>query len=102
MYRYLYSNRVRFANSFADAGAVHGDRRARRARSRTTPATTSTAPTTPRGPAATRPNYLDQQSDDHGSAYWKSRDLIAKAQGSTMPLFMTQGFIENNTKPDGA
>jgi len=47
-------------------------------------------------------NYLDQQSDDHGSAYWKSRDLIAKAQGSTVPLFMTQGFIENNTKPDGA
>jgi predicted acyl esterase len=47
-------------------------------------------------------NYLEQQSDDHSSAYWKSRDLIARAQGSTVPLFMTQGFIENNTKPDGA
>jgi hypothetical protein len=30
------------------------------------------------------------------------RDLISKAKGKTTPLFMTQGFIENNTKPDGA
>ena len=47
-------------------------------------------------------NYLDQQTDDHDSAYWKARDLIAKAKGSKVPLFMTQGFLENNTKPDGA
>ena len=47
-------------------------------------------------------NYLDQQSDDHGSAFWKARDLIAKGRARPSPLFMTQGFIENNTKPDGA
>ena len=53
MYRYLYSNRVRFENSLADAGALHGDRFARRARSRTTRATTSTGRTTRRGRGAT-------------------------------------------------
>ena len=81
MYRYLYSNRVRFANSFADA------RRSTR-RSTRTPGSIQDDPgynvngadNTAR-PGCYAANYLDQQSDDHGSAYWKSRDLIAKARG---------------------
>ncbi len=47
-------------------------------------------------------NHHEQQDPNHDSAYWKERDLISKAKGKTTPLFMTQGFIENNTKPDGA
>ena len=47
-------------------------------------------------------NWLDQQDENHGSAYWKQRDLIAETRGKTTPLFLTQGFIEDNTKPDGA
>src|SRR4051794_13415580 len=97
MYRYLYANGVRFANSAA------------------TPALYDAIAATP-GPllddplynvgGATDPvclatNYASQQDDDHGSAYWKARDLIARAGNVTVPLFLTQGFLENNTKPDG-
>ena len=101
MYRYLYSNRVRFQNSLltpalytaidATPGSIQDD-----------PGYNVNGADNTARPGCYAANYLDQQSDDHGSAFWKSRDLIAKAQGSTVPLFMTQGFIENNTKPDGA
>ena len=30
------------------------------------------------------------------------RDLLLSAKGSKTPLFLTQGFLETNTKPDGA
>ena len=101
MYRYLYSNRVRFSNSSltpalytaieATPGSIQDD-----------PGYNVNGADNTARPGCYAANYLDQQSDDHGSAYWKARDLIAKGAGSTVPLFMTQGFIENNTKPDGA
>src|SRR3954451_1112123 len=101
LYRYLYSDRVRYENSLA------------------TPALYDLIAETP-GPLLDDPNYnknglddlarpgcpalnwLDQQSDDHASAYWKARDLIPRAAGTDVPVFLTQGFLENNTKPDGA
>ena len=47
-------------------------------------------------------NLLDQgANDDHYSTYWRTRDLIAHAEGSTVPLFLTQGLTENNTVADG-
>jgi predicted acyl esterase len=97
-YRYLFSNGERFVNSLG------------------TPALYDAIALTP-GPLLDSPaynlnglttpqcvllNYLQQQNRDHGAAYWHDRDLIAKAKGSTVPLFLTQGFIEDNTKPDGA
>jgi hypothetical protein len=101
MYRYLYSNRVRFENSLltpalytaidATPGTIQDD-----------PGYLINGADNTARPGCYAANYLDQQSDDHSAAYWQSRDLIAKAAGSTVPLFMTQGFIENNTKPDGA
>ncbi|MDN3246067.1 MULTISPECIES: CocE/NonD family hydrolase [unclassified Streptomyces] len=39
---------------------------------------------------------ISDQRDDH----WTSRDLARMAKGSDTPLFVTQGFIENNTKPE--
>ena len=45
-------------------------------------------------------NLKDTQNPDHNSVYWRARDLAAKAKRSTVPLFVTQGFIENNTKPE--
>jgi predicted acyl esterase len=101
MYRYLYSNRVRFENAFltpalytaidATPGTIQDD-----------PGYLVNGADNTARPGCYAANYLDQQSDDHSSAYWKARDLIAEARGSTVPLFMTQGFIEDNTKPDGA
>ncbi len=98
LYRYLYSDGVRFANA---AG---------------TPALYDAIAATP-GPLADDPfynagglttpdclasNYAAQQDPDHGSEYWKARNLITEAPKAKVPLFLTQGFLENNTKPDGA
>src|SRR3954466_15590112 len=100
LYRYLYSNRVRFVNSLATPllyDAIAG-----------TPGTTGdTLAYNLNGlNDTTRPgcpilNWLDQQDENHGSAYWRKRDLISLTRGRTTPLFLTQGFIEDNTKPDG-
>ena len=40
-------------------------------------------------------------NDDHYSAYWRARNLIRLAKGSTVPLFLMQGFTEINTVADG-
>jgi predicted acyl esterase len=100
LYRYLYTNRVRFTNSLATPllyDAIAG-----------TPGTTgdtlaynANALNDGQRPGCPALNWLDQQNADHDAAYWKARDLIAATKGKTTPLFLTQGFIENNTKPDG-
>lgn len=40
--------------------------------------------------------------DSPTGIYWAERDLGPTAAGRTTPLFLTQGFLETNTKPDGA
>ncbi|MGW7517762.1 CocE/NonD family hydrolase [Streptomyces sp. NPDC054796] len=37
---------------------------------------------------------------DQRDPHWTSRDLARMAKGSDTPLFVTQGFIEPNTKPE--
>ena len=44
----------------------------------------------------------DQQDDNPDSAFWQARELINKSHGATTPLFLTQGYLEDNTKQDGA
>lgn len=101
MSRYLYSNGVRYPNSVG------------------TPALYGVIASTP-GPLLGKPDYsvaslndlqrpgcpvlnvLDQQNEDTSSAYWRERNFIEKTRGSKVPVFLTQGFLENNTKPDGA
>jgi predicted acyl esterase len=98
-YRYLYMDGVRFANSvgtpaaFTATDATPGD------------PTTDSAEyvlngTGPNGPCYAA-NIGQQQLDDPTHAFWKARDLIGALQGATTPLFLTQGFLEANTKPDG-
>jgi len=45
-------------------------------------------------------NLTNNNNPDPDSAYWRARNLAAKAKGTNTPLFITQGFIENNTKPE--
>ena len=45
-------------------------------------------------------NLTNNDNPDLGSAYWRARNLAARARGTSTPLFITQGFIENNTKPE--
>jgi hypothetical protein len=46
-------------------------------------------------------NFADQQDPEQESDYWRARDLIAATKGKSTPLLLTQGFLEDNTKPDG-
>jgi hypothetical protein len=39
--------------------------------------------------------------NEHG-VYWDERDLLPTSAGKTTPVFLTQGFLETNTKADGA
>ncbi|HYH59924.1 MAG TPA: CocE/NonD family hydrolase [Thermoleophilaceae bacterium] len=100
MYRYLYAEGIRYHNSLAtpalyDAIAA-------------TPGSVADEPeyfigsvdSTGR-PGCEALNWADQQDPNHQSPYWLARDLIAKAKDGRTPLFLTQGFLENNTKPDG-
>ncbi|MFE9249086.1 CocE/NonD family hydrolase [Streptomyces sp. NPDC007088] len=54
---------------------------------------------------ASHPECLTQNSagyriPDQRDKHWTSRDLAKLAKGTDTPLFVTQGFIENNTKPE--
>ena len=46
-------------------------------------------------------NYGLQQSDEEDSMFWAERNLLEMTRSNT-PLFLTQGFLETNTKQDGA
>ncbi|WBB63092.1 CocE/NonD family hydrolase [Streptomyces sp. WMMC500] len=45
-------------------------------------------------------NSAGYRISDQRSEHWKARDLARQARGSDTPLFVTQGFIEPNTKPE--
>jgi predicted acyl esterase len=42
------------------------------------------------------------QTDTEDSVYWAERNLLPKTKDSTVPLFLTQGFLETNTIQDAA
>ncbi|MFE7712256.1 CocE/NonD family hydrolase [Streptomyces sp. NPDC057486] len=45
-------------------------------------------------------NLTNTQSPDPKSPFWRARDFASRAAGSQTPLFVTSGFIEDNTKPE--
>ena len=101
LYRYLYARGVRYQNSLltpalydliADTPGAAGD----------TPEYNQNSLDDLARPGCPALNWLDQQDSNHDAPYWRARNLIDEAEGSTVPLFMTQGFLEDNTKPDGA
>ena len=101
LYRYLYMNRVRFENSVATPALYDAIAGTPGTASDTLAYNTDALNDTAR-PGCPVFNHADQQDENHGSAYWRARNLIPGAKHGHTPLFMTQGFIENNTKPDGA
>ncbi len=97
-YRYLYNNGVRFVNSVttnalfqvidAKPGALNDD-----AEYHVTGAPQA---------YCYGLNIGLQQQDSEDVAFWAGRDLVRQAAGSDIPLFLTQGFLETNTKVDAA
>lgn len=97
-YRYLYSDGVRFSNSVGTPLIFQAY-----------DAQPGSLASTPQYQVNGAPqawcygtNFAMQQQDDPGAAFWRERDLLAKTVGRKTPLFLTQGFLETNTKPDGA
>jgi uncharacterized protein len=101
LYRYLYSNRVRYVNSLATPG-LYDAIAASPGTAGDTLAYNEASVTDTARPGCPALNYSDQQDPNHDSAYWKVRNLISSAKGKKTPFFLTQGLLENNTKPDGS
>ncbi|MGH2755526.1 MAG: CocE/NonD family hydrolase, partial [Actinomycetota bacterium] len=48
-------------------------------------------------------NIAGQNADwSESGPYWTERNLLPTAKGKDTPVFLTQGFLETNTKSDGA
>jgi predicted acyl esterase len=101
LYRYLYGDGIRRLNSVATPGlydlidltpgSIQDD-----------PAYNGNELDDTQRPGCPVLNLADQAgNDDHYSAFWRERNLIPGAKGSTVPLFLTQGLTENNTVADG-
>ncbi|MFG2589376.1 CocE/NonD family hydrolase [Streptomyces sp. NPDC048438] len=99
MYQYIYSNGVPRPNVTGTASAYNSI------------ATLAQLPDDdPRYLANSRyeqshPECLTQNTAgyriaDQDDPFWTARDLAKAAKGTDTPLFVTQGFIENNTKPE--
>ncbi|GAB37760.1 MULTISPECIES: CocE/NonD family hydrolase [Gordonia] len=101
-YRYLYQNGVRYLNSLymgiwydqiASASGVPFGDDARYMKSSLYEL---------QHPECLSRNASAQMADsDHNSSYWRERGFAEAAHDSPVPLFLTQGLIENNTWPDG-
>jgi uncharacterized protein len=97
-YRYLYGDGMRRLNSVATPALYDGIA--------ATPGPITDDPnynqSSLNNPVCLAQNWAAQANDDnHDSAFWKLRNLIPGAAGSTVPLFLTQGLTENNTVADG-
>jgi pimeloyl-ACP methyl ester carboxylesterase len=97
-YRYLYTNGVRQPNHLGTPALFQAE---------------DALPSDPTGPPeyfvnglpqfwCYAPNIALQQQDDENAAYWKERNLLPAVKGKRTPVFLTQGFLETNTKPDAA
>jgi hypothetical protein len=97
-YRYLYMNGVRFGNSittpliFQGLDAQPGD------------STRSLDYQVNGAPQAWcyGVNFALQQQDEESVPFWRTRDILPATKGKDTPVFLTQGFLENNTRQDAA
>jgi uncharacterized protein len=99
MYNYLFSNKVprpnvvgtpAAYNSIATMPSMADD--SDRYKANATYETTH--------PECLSDNFANNNEPDPQAPYWKARDLATDARGTDTPLFVTQGFIEPNTKPE--
>jgi len=99
MYNYLFSNGVRRPN-YLGTPQAYNSIAGIQGMADDSPKYKSNAAYEVAHPECLANNLTDTQNPDPSSAYWRARNLAAQAKGSTVPLFVTQGFIEPNTKPE--
>jgi predicted acyl esterase len=101
LYRYLYGDGIRRLNSLATP-ALYDLIDLTPGSIQDAPAYNANGVNDLQRPGCPVLNLADQGgNDDHYSDYWRRRNLIPGAAGSTVPLFLTQGLTENNTVADG-
>ena len=101
LYRYEYGDGIRRLNSVATP-ALYGAIDGTPGPLGDDPAYNVNGANDSERPGCKAANWADQAgNEDHSSPYWKARNLIPKAKGSRVPLFLTQGLTENNTVSDG-
>ncbi len=98
-YKYEYMNGVRMSTSAAEGPLFDAINVVPGSLNDSAQYQTNSAPTTP---WCYGTNAGLQQQDDPESGFWKVRDLIPDVKGVKTPTLLTQGFLEDNTKPDGA
>ncbi|GAB17297.1 putative hydrolase [Gordonia effusa NBRC 100432] len=52
-------------------------------------------------PSCLTGGLLAQLNSRKSDAYWRARNLLPRLRGSAVPLFLSQGFIDQNTSADG-
>ena len=97
-YSYLYNRGVRFANSVGTPVVFQANDLFPGSLADSPEYQLTGAPLTP----CHALNVLQQQDDVEESAFWAERDLVPTSRGSRLPVLLTQGFLETNTKPDRA
>lgn len=45
-----------------------------------------------------RPYLAETANHDGSTPFWRDRDLVEKVRGSTVPVFLGQGFVDYNTR----
>jgi predicted acyl esterase len=99
-YQYLYTNKVRFLNSVATP-ALYDAIAETPGQATDDPGYNVNSVDTLPHPACSVSYWAQEAADsNHESNFWKARNLVAEAKGHSIPLFLTQGFLENNTKPE--
>lgn len=97
-YSYLYNRGVRFANSVGTPVVFQANDLFPGSLADSPEYHLTGAPLTP----CHALNIAQQQDDVEESAFWAERDLVPTSRGSRLPVLLTQGFLETNTKPDRA
>ncbi len=97
-YSYLYNRGVRFANSVGTPVVFQANDLFPGSLADSPDYQLTGAPLTP----CHALNILQQQDDVEESPFWAERDLVPTSRGSRLPVLLTQGFLETNTKPDRA
>ncbi|HVE98687.1 MAG TPA: CocE/NonD family hydrolase, partial [Mycobacteriales bacterium] len=46
-------------------------------------------------------HFAEHYRDDPNSRFWRVRDFVVRAKGSTVPVFMTTGYVDANTNIGG-
>jgi uncharacterized protein len=103
-YRYLYSDGVRYTNSVLTPLLFDGISAMPGSPQDTPEYQVNATKGNVERPGCPALHFVEQQEDRQNALFWQSRDLIAKIDQlkPRTPLFLTQGFLEVNTKPDGA